>query len=287
MAIRNPAEISDISNRIKNRGARLYHACQLKDFRSYLELGGVPSRNNLLESGLEFTEFDTDNIDRTNLVWDKVFGNFSDFGRNFARPNTRSMPNPYGPIQIIFDPLVLNSATDISITLRSAGARDFNRNNECLQSAAEIEKIYKFINPEDASHDHEKTYLAFSEELNVRFSRNNCTSPEFNCEVGDELLNFDYAMYIIVDGCQYQGSALINEIENLTTIPAYEREYSCNIKKSIINELSQIALIKDCSWQNIVTDPNASHELKNWVRNCNEFHYNRFIKYLTIGTIRA
>ncbi|MEX8194195.1 hypothetical protein [Comamonas guangdongensis] len=293
MAITNITEINDISNRIKNRGAFLYHACQLKDFKSYLELGGVPSRNKLHESGLDFTEFETDYIDKKNSVWDKVFGNFSDFGKNFPREKTKSMPNPYGPIQIVFDPLVLKSVTDISITLRSAGAKDFHRDNECLKSSAEIEKIYAHINPEDTTKDYEKAYIAFSEDLNSRFKKNNCTSPEFNCAIENELLSFNEAIHIIVDNCEYQGSALINEIKELiktkelTKIKVFERKYYCNIKKTIINELSKIALDKDCSWKNIINNKDASNELKEWVKNCNEFHYNRFIKYLTLGTIRA
>lgn len=92
MAIVDKQEIEKIITSLEARDAKLYHACQLEDFKSYLALGGVPSRNKLLGSGLKFTEFDTDTIDKQNKVWDKVFGNFSDFGQVFARAGSGAQP---------------------------------------------------------------------------------------------------------------------------------------------------------------------------------------------------
>ncbi len=287
MAIVDKNEIEKIVKNLESRDTNLYHACQLKDFKSYIKLGGIPSRNKLLNSNLEFTAFDTDKIDRENNVWDKVFGNFSDFGREFSKENSKSQPNPYGPIQIVLKPNVLRSATDLAITLRSAGARDFDRDEENLKSAHEVEKIFQHPDASQAQTAQEKKNIAFSKELNARFGRTNCTSPEFNCASANELLSLDNAIYILVDACIYKDQDLITEIEKITKIKALKRNYYHPKKESIIRELSKLSASEDCRYQPLCENNFASEQLKNWVRGCNEFHYNRFITYLTTGTTRA
>jgi hypothetical protein len=113
------------------RGVSLYHACQYKDFVSYLELGGVPSRFVLAHGGLESTPFATDEADQKNGVWDKVFFNLEDFGCTFANGG-RAVPNPYGPVLLRLRPSVLLGAKDVAVCLRSAGTRGFDRRRESL-----------------------------------------------------------------------------------------------------------------------------------------------------------
>lgn len=286
MAINKEAEIESIIKILEKRNAKLYHACQLKDFRSYVELGGVPSRAKLQSSGLDFTKFDTDSIDKHNNVWDKVFGNFSDFGRNFARENTKSQPNPYGPIQIVFNARALYAATDLSITLRSAGAKDFNRDQECLQSAQQFNLIFQHTDI-DNTPDTQKNYIAFADTLNQRFNRKNCTSPEFNCTIENQILSFQNAAYIIVDSCIYKEKELIREVEQIAPKNCVNRTYQSEHKKSLIQELSALSATNDCTKQLLINGSFATRELKYWVNNCDEFHYNRFIRYLTDGTTRA
>lgn len=287
MTIKDKSEIEKITKSLEGRNALLYHACQLKDFRSYIHLGGIPSRNKLLNSNLEFTIFDTDKIDKENDVWDKVFGNFSDFGREFTKKTSRSQPNPYGPIQIVFKPNALRSTSDLSISLRSAGARDFDRNRESLKNSQEFEMIFQYIDPNQAPNENQKKNIAFSSELNARFGRKNCYSPEFNCSTDNELLSFDNAIYIIVDACHYKGKELIDEIRKLTEKKVFAREYYCQEKKEIITELSTLSATRDCKKQELMTGNFASEKLKIWVNDREDFHYNRFINHLTNGTTRA
>lgn len=287
MAINNTHELEKIVVGLEARGANLYHACQLTDFKSYIQLGGIPSRNKLLSSNLAFTVFDTDKIDKENKVWDKVFGNFSDFGREFTKQRSKSQPNPYGPIQIVFRPNALRSATDLSITLRSAGARDFDRDKECLKDAQEVEKIFQYADASQAQNSSQKKNIAFSDELNSRFNRDNSTSPEFNCATDNELLNFDDVIYIVVDACLYKGRDLAEEIGKLTGKRVIARDYYCPEKESIIRELSTLSATNDCTQRSLVAGSFASEKLKTWVGERNEFHYNRFIRYLTNGTTRA
>ncbi len=104
-------------------------------------MGGVPSRNLLKESGLPFTSFDTDDVDQTNGVWEKVFFNFSDFGSGFANDGSGT-PSPYGPICLVLEPSVLKQATDVSVTLRSSSATGFDREQEGL-SLDDLPKIFE------------------------------------------------------------------------------------------------------------------------------------------------
>ena len=117
---------------IQSRGRFLWHACQLKDFASYLHLGGIPSRSLLETSELPFTHFETDEQDRVNFVWDKVFCNFDDFGCWFAE-GKRAIPNPYGPIQMRIRPEAILEADDLAVSLISAGGQGFDRKAESLE----------------------------------------------------------------------------------------------------------------------------------------------------------
>ncbi|MEE4708846.1 hypothetical protein V2K55_24450 [Pseudomonas alliivorans] len=287
MSIKDKAEIEEIVKSLERRNALLYHACQLKDFRSYIQLGGVPSRNKLLTSKLDFTVFDTDKVDKKNDVWDKVFGNFSDFGREFTKETSNSQPNPYGPIQIVFKPNALRSTFDLSVSLRSAGARDFDRNKESIKNSQEFNMIFQYIDPEQAPGASQKKNIAFANELNARFNRNNCFSPEFNCAAVNEILSFDDVIYIVVDACQYKGQDLFDEINALTNKKVFARDYLCQKKKAIITELSMLSATRNCTKQALLSGDFASEKLKEWVRARNDFHYDRFITYLTNGTTRA
>lgn len=275
-------ELEKIRKNLEARKAKLYHACQLQDFYSYIELGGIPSRNKLLESELDFTQFETDGNDQANGLWDKVFGNFSDFGSNFARENSNSFPNPYGPIQIVINPSAIQDFDDMAISLRSAGAADFNRDSETLSTNSEFNKIY--VNTE-LKDDNTDKYVAYQSTLNERFSRSNCSSPEFNCTIDDEIIPFNRCAYITVDNCDVGGQSLFSLVQKASPKKTYPRNYYGN-KGNLIFELSKLTQTYDCTKRNIISNPAASLELKQLISKMNEFHYNRFVRYLTAGTTR-
>lgn len=287
MTIKNNSEIQRAISILESRDAKLYHACQLQDLRSYISLGGIPSRNKLSQSGLAFTAFDTDSTDKQHSLWDKVFGNFSDFGSHFTKENSNSTPNPYGPIQIVLNPSALKTATDLSITLRSVGSKNFERERESLNNPDDLNKIFHHINPIDARNSSEKKYIAFSKELNNRFARADCTSPEFNCSIGNELFSFDHAIYFIVDTCIYQHTSLLDEVQKIAPKRAIARTYHHENKRLIIEELSRLSATYECTKNDLINGSFASDRLKSWVEQRNEFYYNRFIRYLQAGTTRA
>jgi hypothetical protein len=71
-------EIESVVRILQDQGARLYHACQLADFRSYIVLDGIPSRQRLEEAGLPSTSFRSDDSDRARDLWGVVFLNLED-----------------------------------------------------------------------------------------------------------------------------------------------------------------------------------------------------------------
>jgi len=126
--------IEELVQLLKRRGAYLYHACQLVDFQSYLNLGGIPSRAHIESMEQSYTQFDTDESDRTSKVWDKVFANLQDFSFTFARGGP-AVPNTYGPILFQIQPEALHDVTDVAICLRSAGVME-GSSTTCRRSLA-------------------------------------------------------------------------------------------------------------------------------------------------------
>ena len=184
-------EINILIDIFNERGVRFYHACQYKDFKTYLRLGGVPSRNLMENSGLDYTHFDTDDVDQDNSVWDKVFGNLSDFGLGFAMFNhsehTAPLPNPYGPILLVFKPEVFLSAYDVAICLRSAGANRFNRENEALL-VEQVNKIFRYENVNEAIYPSDRSSIKWKDALQEAFGIRGASSPEVSCIVNNEVL---------------------------------------------------------------------------------------------------
>src|SRR4051812_17298577 len=98
------ADVERLTIVLREQSARLYHACELLDFGSYLALRGVPSRRRLEESGLPFTRFRSDSSDKAIGVWHLVFLNLEDFTQRWFANGVQGTPNPYGPILFEFEP---------------------------------------------------------------------------------------------------------------------------------------------------------------------------------------
>src|SRR5258706_6797539 len=134
-------EIRSLIRLFTHRGTALFHACQFVEFSSYLTVGGIPSRYCLEQRKLPYSLMVTDNNDRRNGVWDKVFVNLQDYGEIFAN-GREGTPTAYGPIVFKISPEAFSIATEVAITLRSAGAFNFNRQQEALCSMDEVERIF-------------------------------------------------------------------------------------------------------------------------------------------------
>ena len=194
------------------RGVHLYHSCQYQDFCSYLTAGGIPSRLRLEHEQLPVTEFETDNRDKENNVWDKVFLNLEDFGKNFADGKTW-VPNVYGPILFRLKPKALALASDVAICLRSASTCDFDRENESLNSIDAVDNL--FFNPKN--HSYSTAALKFRYSLQKTFGPK-AEAIEMSCTYPKGCLPFDQLIDIVIDPYLLDEQELVNLVLNQVQI---------------------------------------------------------------------
>lgn len=293
------AEIANLIALFNERGVKFYHACQYKDFKTYLELGGIPSRNVMEQSSLSYTPFDTDNVDRNNYVWNMVFGNLQDFGVAFAQgqrnDNTAPTPNPYGPILLILNPEIFMEAADIAICLRSASGMNFNRDTEALPDTETVNRIFEYENVVDAPNQYARAYVAFSGTLRDRFNNNNAMTPEVSCAVENEILSFNQLLRIIIDPYVINNQSLAAKVRSLKNQyglngVVWERLYRQGENRlEMKQELANILLHEFVAIQQIIQNEDNSENLRDWATRIEKgnmtFFYNRFTRYLMTGTI--
>ncbi len=264
------------------RGARLTHACQYSDLESYLALGGIPSRALLESTSSYFTAFDTDQVDRVNDVWDKVFFNLGDFGDWFAR-GKQSLPNPYGPITLVFNCSALESALDFSVCLRSAGAKNFNREQEGL-SVQELSQIF-------VDYDGPTRHVKFTSQLKKLFPERIVTSsPEMSVSYSKQLAGFDALRFVLVDN--YPD--LPRKVQHLfrshgSNVRICERRTSA-VRKETYRQLWGFISNGILTLDEILDQADLGDDLKEWCMSVKKwdtksFHFNRYARYLFRGTI--
>jgi hypothetical protein len=266
---------------LARRDASIFHACQLRDFRSYLDLGGVPSRGLMSESGKWFTRFETDSADRRNGVWELVFANLSDFGEMFANGPVGTVPNPYGPIQIQLRAKALSLADDVAICLKSAGASEFNRERECLSDLAAVDRLFRY--PADVGFP-ESTRVWFATELQELFGAGS-TNPEISCRYSGQLLRVEDAAAIIVDPYVIDGTSLVSLVRQLAgglachiaeRAPASRWRYA-DVLKGVREQSPLGRLQQETGWVREWAGQVSSSGL--------EHQYRRFATYLRAGTL--
>lgn len=282
--------IAKVVELFKARQVNLYHACQLQDFEAYLNLGGIPSRKRLEISKKEFTAFATDEMDRENGVWDKVFVNLSDFGTTFANGGGGT-PNPYGPILLTIYPSALKEAEDIAITLRSAGAADFNREQESLSCCEEVDRL--FARPVEEGYP-ASSFIKFKGELQTEFNFPLAKSPEINCSYARGVIPMNYVSQIMVDPYCFSNQRLLDLVMSLTHLCNFQirtriRKCKCIERILVYKEIAEASASKIPTLEELATLENGSQELKRWVAqmqvNSLEWQLNRFAGYLREGTI--
>ena len=285
--------IPEVVELFQARQVKLYHACQLQDFEAYLNIEGIPSRKRLEETKRSFTPFITDEVDRVNGVWDKVFVNLADFGRTFANGGGAT-PNTYGPILLVINPAALSEANDIAITLRSAGASDFNREKESLANLEEVDRL--FVNPMD-SPGPTAAFIKFKEALRKDFHSPKATNPEINCTFPEGALPLRYIESIVVDPYDFR----IFEGETLQTFVFYmmkshnlrcelkRRFCKCDSRVALYNEILGTVFGEEITFQKILSSEKSSTEMKRWIEQMQQFNleyqFSRFANYLQEGTI--
>lgn len=280
-------DIQEVIKVLQARRAHLYHACQYKDFLSYLHIGGVPSRAYLVASDAGFTAFQTDQIDQQNETWDKVFLNLSDFGTTFAKGKA-AVPNPYGPILLRLTPAALETAADVAVCLRSAGATGFDRLHESLSTPEEIDRL--FVNPVNAGYPM-STWVKFAPALRADFDCPSAHDPEISCSVDKGFISFSYVDRCIVDPYSVNGTALTKSVSSDVEaspfdFPVWER--ISQVGAARYQELANMILEETpplsgaASW-------GVSEPLRTWaadiLRGGLEYQFIRYAQYLREGTL--
>ncbi|KAB8029875.1 hypothetical protein [Fluviispira multicolorata] len=281
--------ISELIKLFKNRNVSLYHACQLKDFKTYLNLNGVPSRSLMETKNYDFTRFETDKFDQQNGNWDKIFGNLSDFS-NFFHSGSNSVPNPYGPILIKMNFDGIMNSKDIAICLRSAGASGFDRKNESLCSIEEVNRIFKF----PKSTVGKNFFIRSKEELKENFSdKKNIIvegSPEISITKYNQIIELNYFIEIIVDPINIEGLNLLEIVQEIASSYEINNEI-IKIRNKVNNNYTE--LIKSINYGvkslDDIEKGNYLEELKKWAKvvrnNRLGYMFERFSEYLYAGTI--
>lgn len=296
--IEGKGDIEYLANLFADRNVSFYHACQLKDFNTYLELGGIPSRQLMEQNEQLFTNFVTDDSDKENEIWELVFGNLWDYGSTFANKkwgkNSAPVPNPYGPITLKCEPSVLKEAENISVCLRSTGGKGFNRTQEGIV-IGDIPRIFYCLSCED---EYQESWIKYSNDLKKEFGINaqDSLNPELSCKVKNQLLNFDNVFQILVDDIQLGDTKLIDVVKNDVKehglkIPVYTRFYhktDSSIRKQILYNLVICSTNGLNTFDEIFESDLCEFETKNWMVKVNKcgikYQFDRYMTYLANGT---
>lgn len=283
-------EIKRLVGLLETRSVLLYHACQLEDFRSYLALGGVPSRAVLESSRRVFTSFETDQSDRESGVWDKVFVNLSDFGRTFADGHAAT-PNPYGPILLALRPGALLASEDVAICLRSAGGRDFDREGESLRSISDVNRLFKFPTGEPGRRS---AWIKFSNELRRGFGDNDAHDPEVSVTIEGGILETEHVAWAVADPYEFNGKSLHQIVMEERArrglrFAVYERWCKDERRRPLYNEIAAISTKGIIPLGRFLAGESYSEGLKAWARQLRgrnlDYQYKRFVDYLRKGTL--
>lgn len=274
------------------RDVKLFHACQFLDFLSYLRLGGIPSHDCLERANLPFTPLETDENDKVNGVWDKVFVNLSDFGKTFANGGN-GVPNPYGPILIQVRPAILLEATDIAISLKSAGAPNFDREKEALKTLEDINRL--FTHPRDAGSP-ESHYIKFRAALREDFQYPKAADPEISCSVPKGFLPFHHGTIVTVDPYIIRGRSLSYWVQQETRNYKWKlfvrertgRKPEWDSRKRLYNELSEVISAGTLLLQDLLQE-DINPDIEEWAQTLGganlDLQFRRFARYLHYGTL--
>lgn len=292
--------IPELTSLLTSKGINLFHSCQLVDFESCLKLRGIPSRNLIYKKEYEFTAFETDENDKENEVWNKVFVNLSDFGNYFAlynmnNPNTASIPTIYGPISIQMIPTGLNIADDLCLSLKSAGIKGFNR----AKYGIPIERVEDIFFCVECENPSDEPYIKRTDELREVFNieEPGALNPEINASIKNQVLGFENIISITVDPISKNGIALYDVVKELLYF--YEVDQFVLNRKFHYHEGDErkeiIRRISDSLSQtehNLVSIKQVFKDFEyglNWLNRIEngglEYNLNRYLKYLKAGTI--
>jgi hypothetical protein len=124
--------------------ARIHHAAQLRDLKTYVLLGHVASRSELFKQGKGgYTPFPSDSFDVLEGCDDDFFGNLPD--QSSYGKNGNSIPNIYGPITLVFRPSSLRDSGANNVTVRRGAIWSKNADSRVALTPDDVTRLY--LNP--------------------------------------------------------------------------------------------------------------------------------------------
>lgn len=257
----------------------LFHACQLVDFATYLDLGGIPSRNWMTVNKKPFTPFESDAKDAKSGHDRLVFLNLTDSGGlfHFGSNVPRGTPNCYGPILIKVSPEALLGAEDVALCLRSISDERGGaivRNQDSLGPKDELNKMFD-----------EKGFEKRIDELSAAFpAKKSGGGAELSCNFWDEKVSIQHWTSVIVDPLQFDGSSLLQRVQHLLEGKQVAAQARYTKHQALYSEIVQAVAIG----KRTVAELRATtgfEKIPSWTdRISHEWMYERFASYLRSGT---
>ncbi len=213
-----------IAQRFSARNLQFYHAENLENFRTYCAAGKLLCRRELMNRNpSRFTVFYSDEGDRKLGALGRVFGNLGDFGDIFQR-SRRSIPNIYGPIQLVFMPAVFSSMRDICITPKSIATLGWRWRDEALMSEEGINELLRV----DGLHG----------QINPTFS-----FCELSC--GNDSIPFEFLKCVVVEPLKVSDWSLQEIVESElrdrgVRIPVVTRSYVRTENREALQQLVDV-----------------------------------------------
>lgn len=213
-----------ISAKLIQHDVRVYHAENLRNFRTYCRNKAVMCRNDLIENDPKFyTEFYSDSTDRKLGALGRFFGNIYDFGSVFSRAQD-TVPNIYGPIMLIFRPEIFSSMSDICITKKSIASLRERWRESAIVSESEIDLLLsgdRYGSPINPSYHY----------------------SEISC--ANSRISLDFLEKIIVEPIAIHGIQLIDLVRETCdrspiACPIIERGYRSLNNRNLLRDLVSI-----------------------------------------------
>lgn len=282
-------DIQSLVDLLMQRDVTLFHACQFRDLQSYLSLKGIPSRACLEESRLPFTKFETDGDDHVKEVWERIFMNFSDFGKTFAE-GYNGIPNPYGPILLEISPEVLNEAENVAVCIQPVGGNGFiNAEFNSLKTIFDINRI--FVYPANAKRPR-STWVKYKSALREEFGCSHPCDPDISCAVTRGKLTLKYIKGILVDPYLVGEKPLRDWVAAMFP-PKADRliQERTSEREHLYKELANLIIKNVPSTWELAQSSYVSVELSEWAQAVERqnlgYQFKRFASYLRNGTLLA
>lgn len=167
-----------------------YHATNLLDLATYLELRAIPSREVL--SARPFTRFFSDDRDVELGVWDSTFANLANLGNPFWFKSDWNVPNAFGPITLVLNPALWLAYNRFIV-------RDYSVTNKRARELEEHE-VAAVLKPSGADGRHF---------VNAKDGK----SYEVEFPINRVELSADVLAYLLVDPLVYEGVALVEAVK--------------------------------------------------------------------------